>query len=291
MTTPSCSRTSRGPQARYAALLGAVALALLPGAASAQAAAEKTFAISGSATVASDYLWRGLSQTWGKPTAQLAIEAGFGDGFYVGFFGSNVAAQFIPNANLETDWIAGKRGKIGEISYDVGGVYVVYPGSNYNKASFTPALDSSSTASAELYASVSYQWLTFRVGRVVTDFFGWNLNNSGVGNFNGSQPQAGITGTSKGSMNYELTANYEPAEGWAVQGQVGRQQMPNGVDVSWSYAKLGVTRTLADGWSLGAAVWSSSDPKAFRKYGSLTGNGQTSDPARTTVVLTLAKAF
>lgn len=196
--------------------------------------------------------------------------------------------QFIPNANLETDWIAGK---LGELSYDVGGVYVICPGSNYDKASFTPLLESSSTASAELYASLIYQWLTFRVGRVVTNFFGWNLNNSGVGNFNALQPQAGITGTSKGSMNYELTANYEPAEGWAEQAQVGRQQMPNGVDVSWSHARLGATRTLADGWSMGAAVWASSDPKAFRKYGSFTGNGQTSDPARTTLVLTLAKAF
>lgn len=284
------ARTSGTTRLCSGALLGAVALALLPGAASAQAA-EKTVAISGSATVASDYLWRGLSQTWGKPTAQLAIEAGFGDGFYAGFFGANVAPQFVPNASLETDWSLGKRGKLGELGYDVGGVYIYYPGSNFDKASFTPPLDSSSTASAELYASLSYQWLTFRVGRVVTKFFGWNLNNSGVGNFNGSQPQAGITGTSKGSMNYELSANFEPAEGWAVQGQVGRQQMPNGVDVSWSYAKLGATRTLGDGWSAGAAVWATSSPKAFSKYGSLTGNGQTSDPARTTVVLTLAKAF
>ena len=87
MTFSFCPRSSR-------TLLGAAAL-LLPCVASAQAAsapaAEKTFAISGSATVASDYVWRGLSQTWGKPTAQVGLEAGFGDGFYLGFFGANVS--------------------------------------------------------------------------------------------------------------------------------------------------------------------------------------------------------
>ncbi len=33
-------------------------------------------------------------------------------------------------------------------------------------------------------------------------------------------------------MNYALTASFEPAEGWSLQDQIGRQQMLNGVDVS-----------------------------------------------------------
>ena len=39
----------------------------------AAAAAAPAFTISGNVTLASDYLWRGLSQSWGKPALQAGL--------------------------------------------------------------------------------------------------------------------------------------------------------------------------------------------------------------------------
>ena len=219
------------------------------------------------------------------------MEVAHTSGFYVGFFGSNVAPQFIPNANLETDWYGGYRGKAGDISYDLNAVYVVYPGSNYNKASFVPAYNSESTASLELYANLGYKWFNLRYGRFTTKFFGWNVNNSGVGVFNSLQPKAGLTGSSKGSQNLEVSGTFEVMEGLTFKGTAGRQTMPNSVDLAWTYYALAATKSLPNNWSAGLSLWGTSGPKGFKDYGSLTNNGQTSTPSRSTVVLAVSKSF
>lgn len=277
------------------AAAAALAALAFSSASMAQAAAANApapdYTVSGNATLATDYVWRGLSQTWGKPALQATLEAAHSSGFYVGFFGSNVAAQFIPNANLELDGYGGYRGKAGDISYDLNAVYVVYPGSNYDKTSFTPAFNSESTASVEVYANLGYKWFNLRYGRFVTKFFGWNVNNSGVGVFNALQPQAGLTGSSKGSQNLEVSGSFEVADGLTLKGTAGRQMMPNSVDISWTYYSLAATKSLPDNWSAGLALWGTSGPKAFKQYGSLTNNGQTSTPSRSTVVLSVSKGF
>ena len=266
---------------------GATALAQAPAA----GAAAPAFTVSGNTTLASDYVWRGLSQSWGKPALQATVEAAHASGFYVGFFGSNVAPQFIPNANLETDWYGGFRAKAGEISYDLNAVYVVYPGSNYDKASFTPPFNPASTASVEVYANLGYKWFNLRYGRFVSDFFGWNVNNSGVGVFNSLQPQAGLTGSSKGSQNLELSGTFEVAEGLTLKGTAGRQTIPHSVGLSWTYYSLAATKSLADNWSAGVLLSGTSRPDGFKQYGSLTNNGQTSTPSRSTLVVSLSKGF
>lgn len=273
--------------AAAALALGGAALAQTPAA----AGAAPAFTVSGNVTLASDYLWRGLSQSWGKPALQATVEAAHGSGFYVGFFGSNVAPQFIPNANLELDLYGGYRGKAGDISYDLNALVVAYPGSNYNKASFVPAFDSASTTSVELYANLGYKGFNLRYGRFTSNFFGWNVNNSGVGVFNSLQPQAGLTGSSKGSQNLELSGTFEVAEGLTVKGTAGRQTIPRSVDLSWTYYALAATKTLGDNWSAGLTLSGTDGPRGFKQYGSLTNNGQTSTPSRSTLVLTVSKGF
>ena len=73
------------------------ALALYPAAASAQPAdgAELSAAtglqISGSVSLVSDYRFRGISQTDIAPAIQPALQLDHASGFFVGFWGSNVA--------------------------------------------------------------------------------------------------------------------------------------------------------------------------------------------------------
>ena len=79
------------PLTRCALPFQAAAAALVfSGAALAQtapaSAPASNFTVSGNATLATDYVWRGLSQTWGKPALQATLEVAHSSGFYVGFF-------------------------------------------------------------------------------------------------------------------------------------------------------------------------------------------------------------
>ena len=62
---------------------------------------------SGNATLTSDYVWRGSTQTLGDPAAQLGARLAGDSGFYASAWGSNV--HFAPgtDANLELDLAAG----------------------------------------------------------------------------------------------------------------------------------------------------------------------------------------
>ncbi len=246
--------------------------------------------LSGQASVMTDYVWRGLSQTWGHPAVQLSVTADHVSGAYASFFASNVASQFVPNASTETDWSLGYKTKLNGIDLDLGGVYVYYPGSNFNKTSFGYA--SSAPSTVELYASTTAAGFTARVGYIPTKFFGWNENNSGVdGVFNGEQPQAGLTGSSKGAINLEGSYTYAIKEGTSLQFVLGHQSVPHSVDVNWTYGRLALNTDLGNSWSANLAASLTTQPKAFKSYGSLTNNGERSSPARNTVILSLAKAF
>ncbi len=89
------------------------ALALLPAAVAAQ-----DVAVSFGATLTSDYISRGLSQTGGRPAVQPFVEVGLG-GFYAGVWASNVR---FPGSDdrVEVDLYAGFADSVGALSFDIG---------------------------------------------------------------------------------------------------------------------------------------------------------------------------
>ena len=99
------------------------------------AAPTPTWTFPGSASLVSDYIWHGQTQTWGKPAVQVGVEADHASGFYAGVWGSNVSSHWLPDANVETDWSVGFRNSFAtDFRYDVGATYVYYPGGNFDKA-------------------------------------------------------------------------------------------------------------------------------------------------------------
>jgi hypothetical protein len=284
------------PHARHLGVIQLGAIACLLGMAPAMARADSPSAsevrLSGQTSVTNNYVWRGLSQTWGRPAVQFSVTADHASGAYASFFASNVASQFVPGASMETDWSLGYKTQLGGIDLDVGGVFVYYPGANFNKASFTPAFDSSDPRTLELYAGASAAGFGVRLGYIPTAFFGWTPNNSGVdGVFNSEQPQAGLTGSSKGALNLEGSYTFNLKEGLSLQAVLGRQTVPHSRDVNWTYARLALNTDLGNNWSANLAASVTSQPKAFKSFGSLTNNGERSNPGRNALVLTLAKGF
>jgi len=75
--------------------------------------------LSGNMTLASNYVFRGISQTQNLPAVQGGLTYQFPVGLYANVWGSNVKFQDT-NANLELDTIAGWRGDfLQDFSYDV----------------------------------------------------------------------------------------------------------------------------------------------------------------------------
>lgn len=263
------------------------------------AAPTPDWTVAGSVSFVSDYIFRGQSQTWGKPAAQFGVEANHKSGFYAGFFASNVSDQWLPGANLETDLYAGYRGKVSEVGYDVGAIYYVYPGGNWDESPFVGSNNSNKLDTAELYLGLSYKWFTFKTGITLTEYFGWNTNNSaditepsngGVADFNGD-PSAGVTGNTRGSYYFEVNGAYEVAPTWTVSGQLGRQVISDADGLDITYYKAGVTKGFDGGWSVGAFYSGTNEPDAYEKFLSLRNGTAKSDIAKDTVFVSISKSF
>ncbi len=91
-------------------------------------AEETPHQISANITLVSDYLYRGISQTSEHPAVQGGFDyAHTRSGFYIGAWASNV--DFAESS--EIDIYAGLAGELSNgISWDIGGLYYIYPGSN-----------------------------------------------------------------------------------------------------------------------------------------------------------------
>jgi uncharacterized protein (TIGR02001 family) len=93
-----------------------------------QEEATPAITISGSATIASDYRFRGVSQS----DEGFAVQGGFTisheSGLYVGTWGSNLAGWgTFGGANMELDIYAGYKLPVGEGTLDLGGTWFMYP--------------------------------------------------------------------------------------------------------------------------------------------------------------------
>ena len=105
---------------------------------------EPAITVSGSATLTSDYRFRGVSQT----DEGMAIQGGFtvshASGFYVGTWGSNLSGWgTFGGANMELDIYAGFAFPVGEGTLDTGVTWFMYPSG------------ADTTDFAELYAKLS----------------------------------------------------------------------------------------------------------------------------------------
>lgn len=111
--------------------LTALAIAMLATPAFAQDAEEETSSvtISGSATLVSDYRFRGISQTDKEFAVQGGISLTHESGFYVSTWGSSIDDYVAAGSDQEIDFIAGwKKTFEGGTTLDMGLLYYYYPG-------------------------------------------------------------------------------------------------------------------------------------------------------------------
>jgi uncharacterized protein (TIGR02001 family) len=95
--------------------------------------------INGTATVVSDYRFRGISQTDKTPALQGSITVSHESGFYASVWGSSVRGYVVATGNTsqELDLILGFKKTFGGTTFDAGLLYYAYPktgGGNTNFA-------------------------------------------------------------------------------------------------------------------------------------------------------------
>lgn len=83
------------------------------------------FDIEATATLLSDYRYRGVSLTDRGPAAQASVEISW-NGFYAGAWATTLART--ADTNVELDLYAGYSGAAGPVEYEVGAQVYLYPG-------------------------------------------------------------------------------------------------------------------------------------------------------------------
>lgn len=231
---------------------------------SASALAEEAAAaspVSANVTLASEYVYRGISQTRAKPALQGGFDYAHGSGLYVGAWGSNISwLEDIgagASSSLELDLYGGYKGSFNkDLSYDVGVLHYEYPGSF--PAGFT------SPNTDELYVAGTYKMFTLKYSHSLTNLFGY--------------------ADSKNSGYIDASANFEVMSGLTLGLHAGHQKIKNYSDYSYTDYKVSLTKDFGGGLSVsGAYIDTSADNALYTVKGTKIADSR--------FVLSLTKAF
>jgi uncharacterized protein (TIGR02001 family) len=221
---------------RVANKAAALALAMMGcGVAMAQEAPAPEHTVAYNVALASEYRYRGLSQTRSDPALQGGADyTHTPSGFYAGTWLSTIkwTKDLGGDGNVEVDLYAGKRGQLSEaISYDVGGLYYWYPSNDLN-----PDADT-----FELYGQIGVGPAYLKYSHSTTNLFG--------------------TPDSKRSGYLDLGANLPVMEGLVLNLHVGRQRVKNNGALSYTDYKVGLTKDL--GFASASLAWIRADTSAY----------------------------
>ncbi|MFN2308219.1 MAG: TorF family putative porin [Gammaproteobacteria bacterium] len=240
---------------------------LVAGALSSLTASVAAEDISANIGLASDYMFRGVSQT----DSQMALQGGFdwshASGFYVGTWASNVDSDFFGGAKdpqLEVDLYAGYAAEMGAYSYDLGVLVYVYPGAD------APAVDDFQTV--EFYIGGGY---------AVNDALSLSAKLSYADELN-------FAGVSESGMYFSIGAEYALMENLTLSANLGYSGGdafetlggPTGPDSYMDYS-VGVSTSFAGADF--ALAYIDSDDDAEDLFGAGLTDGR--------AVLTISKSF
>jgi uncharacterized protein (TIGR02001 family) len=230
--------------------------------------------------VASDYRYRGISQTRFQPALQGGVDyTNNPTGFYAGTWLSTIkwiqdsVNQYSTTGTsgkgpLEWDLYGGKRGDIGAgFNYDVGGLYYFYPTNNYSNIG-------KNANTFELYGQIGFGPGYIKYSQALTTLFGTvDSTNSGYIDI-GANPELGA------GFTLNLHAGHQK-----VTGSVGG--VSNSSLYSYTDWKVGVTKTVDQ---LAGITFSVAAIGTNAKDGSYASGGKT-NLGKNGVVVTAVKTF
>jgi uncharacterized protein (TIGR02001 family) len=185
--------------------------------------------ITANLSVATQYISRGVRQTWGRPALQAGVDLVFPNGWSAGTWASNVDDRFVEKATLEWDLYGGYTHAIGEGSVAAILYYYAYPGA---------VITSTGTKFhyGELSLAANYKSLYAKANVTYTrDFFG--ITNA------------------RGTVYWDVGANHPLSDDWTLNLHAGLARVSGTGNAFWDWSdwKVGVTKVLAPGWSAALA--------------------------------------
>jgi hypothetical protein len=237
--------------------------------------------------IASDYRFRGISQTFLQPAIQGGVDYSHASGIYLGNWDSSVSGLSYANgAGIEMDFYGGWKGAVAkDVTLDVGLLQYYYP----NAKIVSGAGTKTKYDTLELYVGASYKWFTAKYSHTLSDYFGVKTDTfGGVCNKDGVDCFDAAPGNSKGSGYLDLSASYEIMPKLTLVAHVGQQKVKNYSKLDYTDYKLGVTYDM-QGWLLGGAIIGTNADEKF--YYLTDQSNKTQEIGKAGVVLSVSKTF
>jgi uncharacterized protein (TIGR02001 family) len=256
------------------------------------AAAPDPGPITANVTLASQYRYRGISQSNSLPAIQGGFDYAHESGFYIGSWNSSISwisdgytGNPAVSAPIEMDIYGGYKTEVSEgLLLDVGLLEYYYPTKGLTGANTYTGVTSpysgrqtvgQSPSTTEAYIAATYGIAMLKYSYALTNLFGIDQ--------------------SKGAQYVDLSLNYDTGyEGITLNGHVGYQYVPsvsvtasNLADPSFSYTdwKIGLTKDFGHGLA-GALAYIGTNANGYAYYSpSLDNTG------KGTVVVSLTKTF
>jgi uncharacterized protein (TIGR02001 family) len=239
---------------------------------------------SSNVALTTNYLYRGISQTGGKPAIQGGFDYAGASGLYIGAWGSSISwlsdaggtsgstgtGPAVANAGLELDTYIGYKAAAGAVSYDVGFLRYNYPG--------TYASGVTKADTNEVYGALTYSIVTAKLSYSLGDLFGVSkAKGSTYLEINASYPIAD-TGVTLGAHYGKQTYKGTTADGY-------KAATPVSLDPTYSDYNLSVAKDFSG--YVASLMYSSTNAKTGGFYTNLQGT----DLGKGTIVLTLKRAM
>ena len=192
----------------------------------AEEAAAPPYTLTGNFALTSNYIFRGISQTWDQPAIQGGVDWAHSSGFYLGTWASNISSNSYNSTNLELDLYGGYNGSISDdLGYNVALLGYYYPGGEYSAA------PDEKYDTLEATAGLTYKFLNVKYYYTLTDYYGLNSAT-------GSSPN----GDSQGSTYVEANVNYEVMDKLILGLHIGHQKIKNYGALDYTDYKISLTR-------------------------------------------------
>ena len=233
-----------------------------------------TPSVTANVSLTSNYLYRGISQTGGKPALQGGFDYTHSSGFYAGAWGSSISwigdEGLATNAGLELDTYLGFRNSFAtDFNYDVGFLRYNYPGTYLSPM---PA-GMAKADTNEVYGLIGWKWISLKYSYSLGDTFG--------------------VASAQGTDYIDLSANYPiPDTTYTLGAHYGKQTYKGsaadasaaaGLDPTYHDYRVSIAKDLGSGFS-GSLTYSKTNASPF-----YTVLGK--DLGKGTAVLALSRTF
>jgi hypothetical protein len=245
--------------------------------------------VTGNLSIASDYRFRGISQTYRGPAIQGGVDYAHSSGVYLGNWNSNVTSfAFLGGSGIEMDFYGGWKKSFGDFGLDVGTIYYYYPYAEVNSNTVDGASGSAKFDNWEVYIGGSWKWLSAKLYYALDDYFG--LNNVQATDFFISKDTSaalGARGDSKGTTYLDFSATYPVTDKFSIVAHYGVLNVKNYSELDYKDWKIGATYDLRS-WVIGAAYV---DTDAKNEWYYTPGSKGNRETGKGTVVLSVSKTF